>query len=280
MASLECSKVIVSKSYSDATVLLEIDQLGVASIILNRADKHNSLDNNMVSGLAESLDDLYGYLDNKQYSVKVLVLKASGKSFCAGADLKHMQAMVNYSYDENYNDAMELADVLSRLANFPCPTIALVNGSAFGGGVGLICCTDFAYAVKEAEFCLSEVKLGLIPAVISPYIVNTCGLKKAKRIILSAHKLNSATALDYDILTDIVDSQAELINRANQLIIDLLNNGPNAMIEAKKLVNNYGHSPEVINKTVEAIANIRVSQEGQEGLLAFLSKRKPNWIVT
>ena len=278
MASSEC-KIISNKSFGDSTVLLEINEWGVASIILNRPDKHNSLDNSMISGLSDLLDELYDFVDNKKYLIKILVLKANGKSFCAGADLKHMQEMVNYSYDENYNDAMELAEVLFKLANFPCPTIAMVNGSAFGGGVGLICCMDFAYAVTDAEFCLSEVKLGLIPAVISPYVINTCGVKKAKRIMLSAHKISSSQALDYDIVSNIVASQDELKNSIDKLIADLLNNGPNAMIAAKKLLREYNHLSDSMNNTVEAIAKIRVSAEGQEGLLAFLSKRKPNWII-
>jgi len=278
LASSEC-KITLNKSYGDSTVLLEISEQGVANIILNRPDKHNSLDNAMISGLSDLLDELYDYLDNKKYLIKILVLKANGKSFCAGADLKHMQEMVNYSYDENYNDAMELAEVLFKLANFPCPTIAMVNGSAYGGGVGLICCMDFAYAVTEAEFCLSEVKLGLIPAVISPYIINTCGVKKAKRIMLSAYRISSTEALEYDILSHIVASQNELKNSVDKLISDLLNNGPNAMIAVKKLVSDYNHISDSMNNTVEAIANIRVSAEGQEGLLAFLSKRKPSWVI-
>ena len=277
MASSEC-KLPFENKYFDSNILLEIDKRGVATIILNRPDKHNCLDNHMVAGLSEALDDLDNFLSEKSNCIRILVVRARGKSFCAGADLKHMQAMINFSYQENYDDAMMLAKVLERLNNFPAPSLSIVNGAAYGGGVGLICCTDFAYAVNDAQFCLSEVKLGLIPAVISPYIVNTCGLKIAKQIIITAEKLTAHSAQNYGILSAVADNLQDLELMTDKLISDLLNNGPMAMQEAKQLLASYNHLQNNIYNTVEAIAKIRVGQEGQEGLTAFLQKRKPKWI--
>jgi methylglutaconyl-CoA hydratase len=285
LVSSECN-LLIEKYFNDRNLILTVNNLSVATIILNRVDKHNALDSEMVLGLKQIFDYLDDYSENNK--VRILVLKANGKSFCAGADLSHMQRMVNFSYQENYDDALELAQVLDRLNNFYCPTIAVVNGSAYGGGVGLICCTDLAFAVKSCEFCLSEVKLGLVPAVISPYLVATMGLKKAKRYMLTAEKFDVTTAIKLQMLTDSgnnLDTITELENLVNKTIDNLLNNSPQALITTKNLLkqlavqyNSQNNNQNILTGTADLIAKLRVSPEGQEGLLAFLAKRKPNWV--
>jgi len=281
LASLECD-IIVDEKYANNNILLELNKHGVASITLNRVEKHNALDANMIAGLNKAFDFLENYLLESEHPVKIrlLLLKANGKTFCAGADLNSMQKMVEFDYDDNYQDAINLARVLDRLNNFACPTIAVVQGSAFGGGVGLICCCDIAVAVSSAKFCLSEVKLGLIPAVISPYLVAAMGLKHAKRYTLTAEKFNSETAYNISMLTEVASNEKKLDITVDNIVSNLLKNGPVAMQKAKSLLKTIEYDQDEQNlasKTADAIANIRVSPEGQEGLLAFLEKRKPNW---
>lgn len=272
--SLEC-KILVDKSYYESNLLLQINNFGVATLILNRVAKHNALDSKMITSLNEALDYL-----SAQNNVKLLILRANGKLFCAGADIHHMQAMVNYNYEENYNDAKILAEVLNKLDNFFCPTLSVVQGAAFGGGVGLVCCTDIVLALDKVEFCLSEVKLGLIPAVISPYILKTMGLKQAKRYMLTAEKFTAEEAYRLGVVSMIAKNDLE--DLLNATVTNLLQNSPLAMQSVKKLLDNFPSfifpSQADINFSVDTIAKLRVSPEGQEGLLAFLEKRIPNWI--
>lgn len=267
----------MQKKFDEDNILVEVDKKSVGYIILNRIAKHNALTNSMIRGMHEALD----FLMQPEPQIKMLVIKANGQSFCAGADLKAMQQMVHFNYEENYQDAHDLATLLKKLNNYFCPTIAIVQGNAYGGGVGLICCCDFVIAASDAEFCLSEVKLGLIPAVISPYIVQCLGFKVAKRYILSAEKFNVAEALKLGMLSEVVESSENHIRldeALNRIIKQLLNNGPMAMQKAKLLLNElYAKNPDIMNKTVEAIASIRISPEGQDGLLSFIDKRQPNW---
>ncbi|MBP9721591.1 MAG: enoyl-CoA hydratase/isomerase family protein [Gammaproteobacteria bacterium] len=261
-----------NKNYADLGLILQIDSLGVATIYLNREKKHNALDDKMIDGLNQILDDLV-----KLENIKILVLRANGKLFCAGADLNQMQAMINYTYQENYADAERLSQVFYKLDQFSCPTIAVINGPAYGGGVGLICCTDLAISISTAEFCLSEVRLGLVPAVISPYLVKKMGYTQAKRYMLTAEKISSSRALELNILSEIVDTPEALDLKANQLVSILLNNSPQAMRQVKKLLQDINNSIYSLEYGIEAIARLRMSPEGQEGLLAFLEKRTPNW---
>lgn len=281
MASLECDNII-QDSWYDSNIILEVNRYKVATIYLNRQDKHNALDEQMIAGLNSAFDSLENYLSEYDGNIKLLILRANGKSFCAGADLKAMQKMIDYNFDENYQDAIALARVLDRLANFAAPTLAVIQGNAFGGGVGLICCCDMAIAVNNSEFCLSEVKLGLIPAVISPYLLETLGYKQALRYSITADKFDAARALELGMLTHVVPLEKYLSQEVDIIIQSILKNGPIAMQNAKKLLKEIYLNTNDINilgKTAEAIASIRVSNEGQEGLTAFLEKREPNWIV-
>lgn len=280
MESLECNNII-EQSWYDKNVLLEVNQNRVATLRLNRSAKHNALNSEMLIALNNAFDYLEEYHSENNTNVRVLLLRANGKSFCAGADLNSMQKTIDYNYDENYQDALVLARVLERLSNFACPTIAVVQGDAYGGGVGLICAADFAIALDGANFSLSEVKLGLIPAVISPYLVATMGYKQAMRFVLSANKFDAQTALNLNILSQIVNSELSLNAELKKLVSIMLNNGPLAMQKAKLLIKEVHEHRDsnIISKTAEAIASIRVSQEAQEGLLAFINKRQPNWVI-
>lgn len=252
-----------------------IDPRGVASLVLNRPDVHNAFDDLMIAELIQQLDSLAA-----DDGVKVLILKSNGKNFSAGADLNWMRSMAKKDYQQNLDDAAGLASLMHKLDTFPKPTLALVQGAAFGGAVGLVACCDIALAEANASFCLSEVKIGLIPAVISPYVMRALGERQSRRYFLTAERFNAATAESLGLVHQVI-SEDTLENSAEQLVQALLQNSPAAVSAAKNLLQqiyNKNINNEVIAYTTQAIAEIRVSAEGQEGLSAFLEKRKPNWL--
>lgn len=255
---------------------ISIDSRGVANLILNRPEVHNAFDDQMIAELIRVLDQLAA--DDK---VKVLTLSARGKNFSAGADLNWMRSMAQKNYQQNLDDANELAALMHKLDKFPKPTIALVQGAAFGGAVGLVACCDMALAEQGASFCLSEVKIGLIPAVISPYVMRALGERQCRRYFLTAERFSADSALTMGLLHQVV-AAGELASQAEILIASLLQNSPAAVSAAKALLHNIYNrkiSNNVIAHTTQAIAEIRVSPEGQEGLTAFLEKRKPAWLA-
>lgn len=252
-----------------------IDPRGVASLVLNRPDVHNAFDDLMIAELIQQLDSLAA-----NDGVKVLILKSNGKNFSAGADLNWMRSMAKKDYQQNLDDAAGLASLMHKLDTFPKPTLALVQGAAFGGAVGLVACCDIALAEANASFCLSEVKIGLIPAVISPYVMRALGERQSRRYFLTAERFNAATAESLGLVHQVINENT-LENSAEQLVQALLQNSPAAVSAAKNLLQqiyNKNINNEVIAHTTQAIAEIRVSAEGQEGLSAFLEKRKPNWL--
>lgn len=252
-----------------------IDPRGVASLVLNRPEVHNAFDDLMIAELIAQLDSLAA--DNQ---VKVLVLKSNGKNFSAGADLNWMRSMAKKDYQQNLDDAAGLASLMHKLDTFPKPTLVLVQGAAFGGAVGLVACCDIALAEENASFCLSEVKIGLIPAVISPYVMRALGERQSRRYFLTAERFNATTAATLGLVHQVVSNDT-LENQAEPLVQALLQNSPAAVSAAKNLLQqiyNKNINNEVIAHTTQAIAEIRVSAEGQEGLSAFLEKRKPNWL--
>ena len=255
---------------------ISIDSRGVANLILNRPEVHNAFDDQMIAELIRVLDQLAA--DDK---VKVLTLSARGKNFSAGADLNWMRSMAQKNYQQNLDDANELAALMHKLDKFPKPTIALVQGAAFGGAVGLVACCDMALAEQGASFCLSEVKIGLIPAVISPYVMRALGERQCRRYFLTAERFSAGSALTMGLVHQVV-AVGELASQAESLIASLLQNSPAAVSAAKALLHNIYNrkiSNNVIAHTTQAIAEIRVSAEGQEGLTAFLEKRKPAWLA-
>lgn len=243
-----------------------------AHIILNNPEKHNAFDEQLIDDLLEALKEVED--DN---SVRVVLLSAEGPSFSAGADLSWMKKMAAYTEDENFQDAMKLARLMQTLNQLSKPTIALIQGNAFGGALGLIACCDIALSVPQAFFCFSEVKLGLIPAVISPYAIAAMGERAARRYFLTAERFSAEDALKSGLIHAISNN---LLEDGLSLAKQIAQNGPCAIHKIKILTQKVSSaiSEEVIKCTAQAIAEIRVSSEGQEGLSAFLEKRKPNWI--
>jgi methylglutaconyl-CoA hydratase len=252
----------------------EIDEQGAARITLTRAEVHNAFNEALVAELTAALDGLA-----QDPRVRVVVLAAQGPSFSAGADLNWMKAMAGYSRAENLEDARRLARLMRTLNGLPKPTVALVQGPAYGGGVGLVACCDIVVAVEEARFCLSEVKLGLIPAVISPYVVAAIGEAAARRYFLTAEAFSSWEAQRLGLVHEVVDRGA-LEVRGRQVVDALLQGGPAAQRAAKELVFTVAGrrvDESLIEETAGRIAELRISQEGREGITAFLEKRKPDW---
>ena len=256
-------------------VITEIDSRGVARVTINNPDKHNAFDDQVISQLTQAFAAISVNPD-----VRVMVLGSAGKNFSAGADLVWMQRMVNYSYEENLRDANAVALMLQTLNRMPQPTIARVQGAAFGGGVGLISCCDISIATTSANFALSEVKVGLVPATISPYVIAAIGQRAVRRYFVTAERFDAHRAMEIGLVNEVVDAE-QLDQEIDCLIDALLANGPQAIIAAKRLVFDIAGKPidqQLIDSTCETIAAIRVSEQGQEGLQAFLEKRKPHWL--
>ncbi len=246
----------------------------IATVTLNRPEKHNAFDDQLIKQMSAAFSDI-----DADTSIRVMVLASNGKSFSAGADLEWMQRMVTYSYEENLSDARALADMLKTLNTVSKPTIARVQGAAYGGAVGLVSCCDFALASTNASFSLSEVKIGLIPATISPYVIDAIGTRAARRLFISAERFNAEQAQAFNLVTSVHEPE-QLDAAITELCNTLLANSPAAMSAAKQLVRDIGKQSiddALIEDTSARIARIRTSPEGQEGLSAFLDKRRANW---
>ena len=256
-------------------VLAEQKQPGVMWLTLNRPEIHNAFNDEVISELLAQLDKA-----ESDPEIRVLVLAGNGKSFSAGADINWMKSMKESSYEENIFDALQLATLLYRLNHCSKPTICRVQGAAFGGGVGLISCCDMAVAVESASFALSEVKIGLIPATISPYVVRAMGERNARRFFQTAETFTADRANAMRLLHEVVKDEAEMDGQIQTWIDALLKNGPHAMSESKRLIGDVVARPlteDILRCTSEWIAKVRISPEGQEGLKAFLDKRAPDW---
>ena len=247
---------------------------GVLRLRLERPSLHNAFDATLIATLTQALEEA-----GREDSLRVVVVEGSGASFSAGADLNWMRGMASASEAENRVDALALARLMRTLDELPKPTIARVHGAAFGGGVGLVACCDIAIGVPEAKFGLTESKLGLLPAVISPYVIAAIGPRQSRRWFATAEIFDAATALQIGLLHQVVPG--DQLDAAVQRQLDLLlKAGPLAAARAKSLVadmvvENDGHAQDQANATL--IAALRVSAEGQEGLSAFLDKRAPSW---
>lgn len=254
---------------------VEVDiEAHVGTVRLARPEVHNAFDDQMISDLAASFVAL-----GRREDVRVVVLRGQGKSFSAGADLNWMQRMVDYSEKENQADAEALADMLLGIRHCPKPVIACVHGAAIGGGTGLVAAADIALAAPAARFAFSEVRLGLIPAVISPFVIERIGLTAARRYMLTAERFDAEEALRIGLIAELCVDEAALNRRTEAYCACFAENGPAAVAACKKLLNDVGATrPEdVSGETSRRIAALRVSSEGQEGLQAFLEKRKPSW---
>jgi methylglutaconyl-CoA hydratase len=246
----------------------------VATIWLNRPDVHNAFDDALIAELTAELRRLDGMAE-----ARVIVLAAEGKSFSAGADLNWMKRMAQYSEEENLRDARALANLMRTLHGVGKPTIARVQGAAFGGGVGLVACCDIAVASKEALFCLSEVRLGMIPSVISPYVIAAMGQRAAQRYFLTAERFDADEAKRVGLVQGVV-APNDLDEAVAAMASHLLKGGPAALAAAKELIADVSRQPiddALVEETARRIAALRVSPGGREGIAAFLEKRKPDW---
>jgi methylglutaconyl-CoA hydratase len=244
----------------------------IGYILLDRPDKHNAFNATFIKELHEAVDSL-----NAISTLRALIIKSTGKNFSAGADMNWMRSMASYSEAENYEDAMLLARMFYTLYRSPLPTIAIASGWALGGGVGLLCCSDIILADTNTQLCFSETKLGLAAASISPFVVNKIGADKAKRYIMSAETFDANTAQSLG-LVDEIHEHDQLEARANDIALHIACNGPVAVARSKALAQSYQNITEdTLISTAKLIAELRVSEEGQEGLSAFLEKRAPNW---
>ena len=257
-------------------LLLTIDNY-VATVTLNRPEIRNAFNDEMIGELTSVFEQL-GQSDD----VRVIVLAASGKVFCAGADLNWMRAMADYDYEENLADADKLAQMLKTIYECPKPTIAAIQGDVYGGGMGLVAVCDIAISVKIVDFCLSEVRLGLAPATISPYVIRALGARASQRYFLTAETFDAKKARQLGFVHERVNEDS-LTDTVAQLCAKIVNNSPDAVKTCKRLLHDIAGetiTDELIADTVKEIADIRSSKQGKEGVQAFLQKRKPNWLVT
>jgi len=247
---------------------------GRATLWLNRPERHNAFDDGLIAELSAALAALAA-----DSAIRVLLLAGRGKSFSAGADLAWMKHMAGNTAAENEADAQKMAEMLHRLDSLPKPTVALVQGAAMGGGVGLVAACDIAIATEDAQFAFSEARLGLTPATISPYVIAAIGPRAARRYFLTAERFDARRALGLGLVSAVVPAAA-LAAAANKLADILCQNSPGAMAEAKRLIADVTGRPidaALRYETAGRIARQRASAEGREGVAAFLEKRKPNW---
>jgi len=256
-------------------VTTSLSARGVATLTINRPEKHNALDGETLQTLHRALLEIQA---NRE--ARVVVLTGAGASFCAGADIAHMRSMLGASQETNVEDARVLAECLRTLDELSLPVIARVNGNVFGGGVGLVACADIAVAVETAKFALTEVRLGIVPAAISPYVVTAIGVREARRLFLTSAPFDGreAHALGLVHFACASDELDALVNKQVDLV---LQGGPNALRAAKQLIRDVGLHQDrnaLGEHTAQLLAALRTSPEGQEGLSAFLERRKANWI--
>jgi len=255
---------------------LQISTAGnVATITLNRPDVRNAFNEDAIADLTMAFDEV-----SQDRSVRAIVLAANGPAFCAGADLNWMKKMAGYSPAENEADAMRLADMLRTIYFSPKPVVAKVQGDCYAGGMGLVAACDIVVVAEGVNFCLSEVKLGLIPATISPYVIKAMGDQAARRYFLTAERFDAQEAQRLGLAHEVVPAE-ELDGCVAGIVNALVNNSPNAVREAKKLVRDIAGLPiddVLLADTAGRIASIRASSEGREGVASFLEKRKPSWL--
>lgn len=258
------------------TILTHVSERGIATLTMNRPELHNAFNEGLVAGLTASLRQA-----EADPAVRLVMLAASGKSFSAGADLNDMRRMADNTREQNLADAKGIAELMRTLNSLAKPTMALVQGAAYGGGVGLTACCDIAIATARVSFCVSEVKLGLIPAVISPYVIAAIGPRAARRYFLSAEVISAAEAHRIGLVHEVVADDQELAAAAERVSSQLLKNGPGAMVAAKKLIATVSGRPVdegLIAETAGLMADRRASTECRDGLSAFLEKRPPVWL--
>ena len=246
-----------------------------ATVTLNRPDVRNAFNEITIAEIKQAFSEL-----GDDAALRAIVLAANGPAFCAGADLNWMKKMAGYTHAENQADALQLADMLRTIYLCPKPVVARVQGDCYAGGMGLVAACDIVVAVEEVNFCLSEVKLGLIPATISPYVIKAMGEQAARRYFLTAERFGAREALRIGFVHEVVSTET-LDARVAEIVKALVNNSPNAVQQAKVLVRDVTGQPvddALLADTAERIAQIRASDQGREGVASFLEKRKPAWL--
>ncbi len=255
---------------------LNIQPGAVAQITLNRPEVRNAFNDEVIAELTTAFTEL-----GQDQAVRAVVLAASGPAFCAGADLNWMRRMADYTHAENLADAAQLAEMLRVIYTCPKPTVARIQGDVYAGGMGLIAACDMAVSVDSANYCLSEVKLGLYPATISPYVIRAMGARAAHRYFLTAERFDAVEALRIGFVHAVVSAE-QVDAKVDELTKALVSASPHAVQECKTLLHEVaGESIDaaLIARTVEGIASIRASSEGKEGVQSFLQKRKPGWLL-
>ncbi|HMW62580.1 MAG TPA: enoyl-CoA hydratase/isomerase family protein [Accumulibacter sp.] len=256
------------------SITSEVDG-NVGILTLNKGDRHNAFDEQLIAELTDGLREM-----EADQRVRAVVLSSTGKSFCAGADLEWMRRAAGYSHEENLRDAHRLARLLSTLNELAKPTIARVQGPAYGGGVGLIAACDIALGTYDASFALSEVRLGIVPAVISPYVLAAIGERCSRRYMLTAESFSAAEAYRIGLLHELVPGEEQLDEAIAEILDRLLANSVAAQAECKALIRIVAGQPideQTREDTAQCIARVRASPAGREGIAAFLEKRKPHW---
>ena len=247
----------------------------IARVTLNRPEVRNAFNEALIAELTETFHTL-----GRDPHLRAIVLAAEGKAFCAGADLNWMKAMAHYDWDENHGDAGRLAEMLWTIYRCPVPVIARVQGDVYAGGVGLVAVCDIVVAVEAASLCLSEAKLGLLPATIGPYVVRALGEQASRRYFVTAERFSATEAHRLGLVHELATPET-LDEKVDALTAAIVTNGPEAVRACKKLVQDVAHAPitdELRDDTARRIADIRASSEGREGVASFLNKSKPSWL--
>lgn len=259
-------------------VLIEASPEGVATVTINRADRRNAFNAEVIGALREAFETLEG-----ADGVRVIFVTGAGGTFSAGADLEWMRDAADHTEDDNREDAMAMARMLKHLHDLPMLTVALVEGAAFGGGAGLAAACDMAIATADARFAFSEVKLGLVPATISPYVVAAVGPRRARGLFALGRAFDARQAQSFGLIDLVVEGPEGLAGARDAIVSDIMACGPEAVDEAKRLVEHVAHrhiDHALMTETAHWIARIRVSPEGREGVRAFLEGRPPSWMAT
>lgn len=257
-------------------IVIEVDD-SIGILTLNKPERHNAIDEMLIEEMTQGLIELES---NPQ--VRAVVISSSGKNFCAGADLNWLKRAATFTSEEYVRDARNFAQLMKTLNELSKPTLARVQGPAYGGGVGLIAACDIAVATYDAQFSLNEVKLGLLPAIVSPYLMAAIGPRYCRRYLLSAERFSAAEAYRIGLVHEIVPGEEQLDEAIGEILDNLLKNSPHAQHECKALMRDIAGQPideSTIEETVQRVYHVRSSPEGREGLTAFLEKRKPNWIA-
>jgi len=247
----------------------------IARVTFNRPEIHNAFNSTVITEMSDLFTEI-----GKDDDIRVVVLTGAGKSFCAGADLNWMRGVIKQSYDENLAESNALADLFYQIYTFKRPVVGMINGAAIGGGTGFVAVCDIAIAAESAKFSFSEVKIGVVPACIGPYVIKKMGEGKARELFITGERMKAKRAFKVGLVNKVV-ADDRLQAEVDELIKSILTSGPEAVAMAKKLVSEVPPmTPDQFKPyTAEMIAKLRVSDEGQEGMDAFLNKRKPNWVT-